>query len=69
MERNIGRVDQVVRAMLGLAIFAYVFKDGAINSMWPALIPVAVILVATAFFSFCPLYALLGWRTAKRRIS
>jgi hypothetical protein len=71
MTRNVGRIDQFVRMVLGLAIFAYAFKDGTLNSMWPVYIPIALILIATAFFSFCPLYTLLGWSTANnsRRVS
>lgn len=69
MGHNVGRVDQFVRAIVGLAIFAFVFNDGAMNAMWPALLPIAVILIGTAFFSFCPLYTVLGWNTGKRRLS
>jgi hypothetical protein len=65
MTRNLGTIDQFIRMIIGLAVFAYPFKDSTINSMWPVYIPIALILIVTAFFSFCPLYALLGWTTAK----
>lgn len=66
MTRNVGRIDQFIRMVVGLVIIAYMFKDGAINSMWPVFIPIALIMIGTAFFSFCPLYAVVGWNTAKR---
>jgi DUF2892 family protein len=65
MIRNLGKVDQFIRIVAGLAIFAFLFKDGSIASTWPVLLPIALILIATAFFSFCPLYAVFGWSTTK----
>ncbi len=66
MIRNLGRLDQFIRIIAGFAIFAYLFRDGAIGPAWPVLLPIALILIATAFFSFCPLYVLFGWNTAKK---
>jgi divalent metal cation (Fe/Co/Zn/Cd) transporter len=65
MNRNLGKLDQFIRIVAGLAIFAFLFKDDVISPAWPVLLPVAAILIATAFFSFCPLYTFLGWSTAK----
>jgi hypothetical protein len=31
MPRNIGTIDQVIRAMLGLALIAYIGKDGILT--------------------------------------
>ena len=68
--RNIGKIDQFVRIVVGLAMIAFVFRTGSMDPIWPVLIPVGVILLATAFFSLCPLYTLLGWSTAEtKRIS
>jgi DUF2892 family protein len=64
MTRNLGRIDQFIRVIVGLALFAYVFKDGTANATWSYYIPVALILIVTAFFSFCPLYTLRGRSTA-----
>jgi DUF2892 family protein len=69
MMRNVGKIDQYVRIVAGLAMIAFVFKDGALDSTWPILIPVGAILLATAFFSFCPLYTLLGWNTGRKTTS
>jgi len=67
MIRNLGKLDQFIRIVVGLALIAYVFKDGAMGPMWPVFLPVGLILIATAFFSFCPLYTLMGWNTKESR--
>ena len=64
MIRNVGKIDQYIRIVAGLAMVAFVFKDGTLGSTWPVLLPIGAILLATAFFSLCPLYTLLGWNTA-----
>lgn len=66
MTPNVGKIDQVARFTVGLALVAYVFKDGTLGPMWAILLPIALILMATASLSFCPLYSLLGWNTGAR---
>jgi divalent metal cation (Fe/Co/Zn/Cd) transporter len=65
MIRNLGKADQFTRIVVGLAVIAFVFKDETMSPIWPVLLPIGAILIATAFFSFCPLYTLLGWNTAR----
>lgn len=55
MKANVGNMDRIVRAALGAALIV-ASLSGAIG-MWGWL---GVVLVATAAFSFCPLYAALG---------
>lgn len=66
MTRNIGRIDQFLRIMIGLALFAYTVEDGAVAAGW--LVPgvIGVILIVTAFFSYSPLYTLLGVTTCSK---
>jgi hypothetical protein len=60
MPRNIGIIDQVVRAVLGLAILAFLLKDGLyVNGLGVAGFAGAYLL-ATALFLYCPLYGALG---------
>jgi hypothetical protein len=66
MIRNVGKIDQYIRIVAGLAMIAFVFKDGSLGATWPFLIPIGAILLATAFFSVCPLYTLLGWNTGRK---
>jgi hypothetical protein len=68
--RNVGKIDQYIRIVVGLAMIAFVFRNGSADPVWPAVLPIGLILLATAFFSLCPLYTLLGWSTVKtKRIS
>jgi hypothetical protein len=66
MPRNIGVVDQVVRAMLGLAVVAYLLKDGNYVDGLSLAGFFGVYLLATAFFLYCPLYAVVGLSTYGR---
>jgi len=66
MPRNIGKIDQVVRAFLGLALIAYIGKDGAFVPESGLAVLIGVYLFATAIFSYCPLYRALGLTTFGR---
>ena len=66
MPRNIGIVDQVIRAMLGLAILAYLLKDEFYFQGLGLAGFVAAYLLATALFLYCPLYGILGLSTYGR---
>lgn len=66
MPRNIGIVDQVVCAMLGLAILAYVLKDDLYFQGLGLVGFLGAYLLATALFLYCPLYGVLGLSTYGR---
>jgi hypothetical protein len=61
MKKNVGNTDRFVRVMFGI-ILLIIFMSGAItNSLWNWIIlAVSLVLIITAFATFCPLYALLG---------
>lgn len=62
---NVGRTDRIVRVVAGL--FLLVLALFALEGTWALLAGLAsVVLVATAFVSFCPIYRLLGLSTASR---
>lgn len=70
MTRNIGTADQIIRIILGaILIFAAAFsRSDVFVTMVPqvAAIIAGIVLIATAFVRFCPLYTLLGMRTCRR---
>ena len=66
MTRNMGRIDQFFRIVVGLALLAYTVKDGTLASGWPVSSVIGGVLLVTAFFSYCPLYSLLGVTTRGR---
>jgi Protein of unknown function (DUF2892) len=58
--RNVARVNQYARIVLGLALVAYGFQDGLSiqGSQWVGL--AGFVLLATALFRGCPVYSVLG---------
>lgn len=65
MRRNIGIIDQVVRAILGLACVALIAGGTAVSTI-VFLIAAGAYLLATAIVTYCPIYALLKVSTYGR---
>ena len=61
MTHNVGGIDKVVRYVIGLVIIAL----GAYYRSWWGLI--GVIPIATALFSFCWLYPIIGVSPAHKQ--
>ena len=70
MTANVGTIDRVLRAILGLALLALAFLSG-----WPlfdaALVKygaalIGLVQLATAALRVCPAYMLFGVRTCER---
>lgn len=57
MTKNVGTIDRILRAVLGLALIGCALKNGPLWT-WIGVVP-----LATAAFSFCPLYSVLGFKT------
>jgi hypothetical protein len=55
MKMNVGTVDRIARAVLGIAMIGATLSG--LIGVWGWL---GVVPLGTALFSFCPLYALLG---------
>lgn len=56
MKKNVGNIDRIVRLILA-AIALILFFSGTVTGGWGIfLVVLAVILVATSFLSFCPIY-------------
>jgi hypothetical protein len=55
MKTNVGNIDRLVRAVLGVALIGATLSG--LIGVWGW---IGVVLVGTAFFSFCPVYGLLG---------
>ncbi|RMF41528.1 MAG: DUF2892 domain-containing protein [Alphaproteobacteria bacterium] len=67
MSANIGTIDRIVRALIGLALLWLAFLSGLPVMASPAAqyiaAAVGVIMLATSAIRFCPLYRLFGFRT------
>lgn len=63
MNKNVGTIDRVVRAVIGVAAVIGAFSVG-LTSVWGIVLAVvALIALVTAVVGFCPLYRLLGIST------
>jgi hypothetical protein len=59
MKKNMGKVDRIIRFVIGLVIIIWGI---AVGSWWGL---IGLIPLGTAFINFCPLYTLLGISTNK----
>ena len=58
LKKNIGSVDRTLRIVVGLALIALAVFNPGMNWGWIGVVP-----LATAVFSSCPAYSLLGLNT------
>ncbi len=70
MSVNMGQVDRVIRALLGLVLLYLAFFSGipALEAgvlKWLAAL-VGVVMLGTAAMSTCPLYSIFGIKTCRR---
>jgi hypothetical protein len=63
MTRNVGRLDRAVRLVAGVMLLGLY---GAVEPPFKYFTLIGLILVATAFSGFSPVYALLGVNTCGR---
>ena len=59
---NVGRIDRVLRIILGLALIALVFVGPKTPLGWIGIVPLLTGLMRT-----CPLYTLIGLDTCQRQ--
>ena len=66
--KNVGSLDRTIRMMSGAIFLALVILGTIVELSSPIgimAIIAGVVLLATGFLSFCPLYSVLGLRTRK----
>lgn len=64
MDKNVGRVDALIRVIVGLVLLSMlVLVEGSLK--WLGLI--GLIPLLTAAMSWCPLYTLFGIRTCPKK--
>jgi len=63
MKKNMGSADRMIRLVVA-ALVGVLFYTGVISGILGiVLLALAGVFVLTSFVSFCPLYALFGFRT------
>lgn len=60
MACNVGGIDRLLRAILGLGLIGLVFIGPRTAWGWVGMVP-----LATAIFGWCPPYAMLGISTCR----
>ena len=69
MTTNIGTIDRLLRAALGLALLYLAFVGGSQLFAAPLLkygaAAIGIVMLATATVRMCPLYAILGVKTCR----
>lgn len=63
MKANMGSVDRIIRAVVGLAALLGAWAIGSGSVAFVLLMVVGAILLVTAAVGFCPLYRVLGLTT------
>ena len=67
MPVNVRTIDQYARIVVGLALVAYALQDGLSIQGWHWIGLIGLVLLLTAFFKSCPLYAMFGYSTCRTR--
>lgn len=62
MKVNMGSLDRVIRAVVGLVLISLVFVGPQTAWGWLGVIP-----LATAFMGNCPAYSIFGIKTCKTK--
>ena len=62
MTQNVGTIDRVVRAIVGLGLISLVFFGPQTNWGWIGVVP-----LLTAVIGWCPPYSLLGISTCSAK--
>lgn len=66
--KNVHQIDRGVRFVLGLVLAVLgVTQVGSNALLGIILIVVGLVLLATAFMGFCPLYRVIGFSTLKKK--
>lgn len=70
MPTNVGTIDRLIRAVIGLVAIGFVFFGPiAVTGGWGleriGLLAIGSIMLATSAVKFCPLYRIIGLRTCK----
>ena len=63
MKTNVGTVDRLARAALGIVLLILPFAAG-LSTLWTVVsVVVALVMLGTAAMRVCPAYSLLGIKT------
>lgn len=64
MSQNVGRIDRILRILVGLAAIAFALLSGHELAVWGW---IGIIPLATGVIGWCPAYVLFGLNTCKTK--
>lgn len=67
MKKNMHNVDRIVRVLIGIVTTTLYMTDTVSGTLGLVLMIVGLILAATSFINFCPIYAALGISTLGKK--
>ncbi|WP_272022856.1 DUF2892 domain-containing protein [Olleya namhaensis] len=67
MKKNMGALDKSLRVLAAIFIALLYYLDILNGMVAYVLLAVAIVFLITSFVNFCPLYAILGVNTCKRK--
>ena len=63
MTKNLGNADRIVRALLAITFAVLYFTGTITGTSGLVLVVLGGIFLATSLISWCPIYAVLGFKT------
>jgi hypothetical protein len=66
MKKNMGLTDRIIRIAVAILVLVLYFMEVINGTLALILGAFAVIMIATSFVSFCPLYMPFGINTTKK---
>jgi hypothetical protein len=66
MKKNMGKVDRILRAVVGIVLLAFIWTGQISGTLGVVLTVVAVVLLVTSILGFCPLYVPVKISTQKK---
>jgi len=68
MKKNLGKTDKIIRIVIALVLAALLyFTDYFIGTIAIVGLAIAIILLLTSLFDFCPIYRIFGINTCKAK--
>jgi hypothetical protein len=67
MKANTGSLDKVIRIILAIAFAMLYITKMEEGTLGIILLVVGAVLLLTSIINFCPLYAILGWSSGKKK--
>jgi len=68
MAKNVGGIDRIIRAVIGIGIFVWVMKTDTMEyGVMMVSCAIGLVLLLTAIFGWCPAYLPFGIKTNKSK--